>query len=61
MSKGAILFDSRYKFLYYIFFALAYFISPIDLIPEAVFGLFGYVDDLSYIFYTVYTIAGIFY
>lgn len=27
--------------------ALAYFISPIDLIPEAVVGPIGYVDDIA--------------
>ncbi len=26
--------------------AVAYFISPIDLIPEALLGPFGYVDDI---------------
>lgn len=26
---------------------LAYFISPIDLIPEAVFGPVGYIDDVA--------------
>lgn len=27
--------------------ALAYFISPIDLIPEAIFGPVGFVDDIA--------------
>ncbi len=27
--------------------AIAYFISPIDLIPEGIFGLVGYVDDVA--------------
>src|SRR5205814_9774129 len=27
--------------------ALAYFISPIDLVPEAVLGTAGYVDDVA--------------
>jgi uncharacterized membrane protein YkvA (DUF1232 family) len=27
--------------------AIAYFISPIDLIPEAVFGPVGYLDDIA--------------
>ena len=26
--------------------AIAYFISPLDLIPEALFGFFGLLDDL---------------
>lgn len=28
-------------------FALAYFISPFDLIPEAVLGVAGYIDDIA--------------
>ncbi len=27
--------------------ALAYFVSPIDLIPEALFGPIGYLDDVA--------------
>jgi uncharacterized membrane protein YkvA (DUF1232 family) len=27
--------------------ALAYFISPIDLVPEALFGPLGYLDDVA--------------
>ena len=27
--------------------AIAYFISPIDLIPEAIIGPIGYIDDIS--------------
>ncbi|MFU8857939.1 MAG: YkvA family protein [Deferrisomatales bacterium] len=27
--------------------ALAYFISPIDLVPEALFGPIGYLDDVA--------------
>lgn len=26
--------------------ALLYFISPLDIIPEAVFGILGFLDDL---------------
>ena len=26
---------------------IAYFIAPFDLMPEAVFGLFGFVDDIA--------------
>ena len=28
-------------------FAIAYFISPIDLIPEAIVGSIGFIDDLA--------------
>ena len=27
--------------------ALGYLISPIDLIPEIIFGIFGYIDDIA--------------
>ncbi|MCB0274871.1 MAG: DUF1232 domain-containing protein [Calditrichaeota bacterium] len=27
--------------------AIAYFVSPIDVIPEAIFGVGGYVDDVA--------------
>lgn len=33
--------------------ALAYFISPIDLIPEALFGPIGYLDDVALAAYVV--------
>ena len=26
---------------------IAYFVSPIDLIPEAIMGMFGYMDDIA--------------
>jgi uncharacterized membrane protein YkvA (DUF1232 family) len=28
-------------------FGLAYFISPVDLLPEALFGPLGYIDDIG--------------
>ncbi len=33
--------------------ALAYFISPIDLIPEAFFGPLGYLDDVALAAYVI--------
>ncbi|NQV14591.1 DUF1232 domain-containing protein [bacterium] len=33
--------------------ALAYFISPIDLIPEALFGPIGYLDDVALAAYVI--------
>ena len=33
-------------FIFYFFGALAYIISPFDIIPEAIFGLVGYIDDI---------------
>ncbi|MBN1356187.1 DUF1232 domain-containing protein [bacterium] len=36
--------------------AIAYFISPLDLLPEAVFGPFGYLDDIAL---TAYVLNGL--
>lgn len=35
---------------------IAYFISPIDLIPEAIVGPLGYVDDIALTAYTLNSI-----
>jgi uncharacterized membrane protein YkvA (DUF1232 family) len=37
--------------------ALAYFISPIDLIPEAIVGPVGYVDDIALAAYVLHGIV----
>jgi uncharacterized membrane protein YkvA (DUF1232 family) len=37
-------------------FALAYFISPVDLLPEALFGPIGYLDDVAL---TAYVLHGL--
>jgi uncharacterized membrane protein YkvA (DUF1232 family) len=37
--------DSRYKV--YLGAALAYVVSPIDLIPDRIFGALGYIDDIA--------------
>jgi uncharacterized membrane protein YkvA (DUF1232 family) len=36
--------------------ALAYFISPIDLVPEAMFGPMGYLDDVALAAYVINSI-----
>lgn len=46
---------SQIQFL--IFAALAYILSPIDLIPEAIFGLFGIIDDVLFLFTCLSCIA----
>ena len=30
-----------------------YFISPIDILPEAVLGIFGYLDDIIFVLMTL--------
>lgn len=37
--------------------AIAYFISPIDLIPEAIVGPIGYVDDIALAAYVLNSIV----
>lgn len=37
--------------------AFAYVISPIDLIPEAIFGIFGILDDLIFLLMCLFCIA----
>ena len=36
--------------------AIAYFVSPIDLIPEALLGAVGYVDDVAFAAYVLNSI-----
>lgn len=36
--------------------ALAYFMSPIDLVPEAMFGPMGYLDDVALAAYVISSI-----
>ena len=33
-------------FIGILFAGFIYIISPVDLLPEALFGIFGYIDDL---------------
>lgn len=37
---------SRFRFIICVFTAVLYAIAPIDLIPEAVLGLIGLIDDV---------------
>ena len=41
--------------------ALAYLLSPFDLIPESVFGVVGLVDDLLYIAVCLFIVGRMFY
>ena len=59
-TNGLILL-SRCRFLAYILGFLLYFLSPLDLIPEISFGLFGMVDDMLVLGYVVVAITGFFY
>lgn len=44
--SGSLLSVIRFRILVCFTAAVAYLISPLDLVPEALFGLFGLVDDL---------------
>ena len=43
--------SSEYKIKFYAI--LAYVISPLDFLPESLFGPIGYVDDIALIAYTL--------
>ena len=45
-SFGGMVVVFRLRVLLYFAAALFYFLSPLDIIPEAVFGIFGFLDDL---------------
>lgn len=45
-TVGGLVFMFRLRVLVVFLAALFYFISPLDIIPEAVFGIFGFLDDL---------------
>ena len=38
-------------FFRYIIFIMFYILMPLDLIPEKVFGVIGFLDDLFFIFF----------
>nr|XP_006824323.1 PREDICTED: E3 ubiquitin-protein ligase RNF170-like isoform X2 [Saccoglossus kowalevskii] len=45
-SLGGLVWMFRLRILLCFLAALLYFISPLDIIPEAVFGVLGFMDDL---------------
>ena len=40
---------------------MLYIISPFDLIPEAIFGIIGFIDDLFMVVVVIFVISNIFY
>jgi uncharacterized membrane protein YkvA (DUF1232 family) len=38
---------------------MIYIVSPYDLFPESVFGIFGYIDDISVLIYVIFFIGKI--
>jgi len=45
-TVGGLVAMFRLRIIVVFFAALLYFVSPFDIIPEAVFGIFGFLDDL---------------
>ncbi|XP_077981589.1 E3 ubiquitin-protein ligase RNF170-like [Glandiceps talaboti] len=45
-SLGGLVWMFRLRILLCLLAAILYFISPLDIIPEAVFGILGFMDDL---------------
>ncbi|GAA0707422.1 DUF1232 domain-containing protein [Paraclostridium ghonii] len=44
---------SKSKVMFVIFIALIYLVSGIDFIPEMITGLFGFIDDLFILFWSL--------
>lgn len=47
--------QSRIRF--FLIAAITYILSPIDLVPEAIFGIFGILDDLIFLLMCLFCIA----
>lgn len=45
-TVGGLIFMFRVRVIVCVIAAFIYFISPLDIIPEAAFGLLGFLDDL---------------
>lgn len=42
---------------YFLIVIVLYVLSPLDILPEAVFGIFGFLDDLLFVLITVVYIS----
>lgn len=58
--RGGLPVCSRLYFVMLALTLLVYIISPLDLIPEIVFGIFGYADDLIAIVAMVLYVTGVY-
>ena len=59
-SNGAILIQN-FHFIVYIVCLVAYTLSPLDLLPELVFGAIGLIDDVIVVVYILVAISSVFY
>jgi len=56
-SHRRLIYLLRLREVLVILFAIVYLLSPFDLIPEAVFGVVGLIDDLAVLIFVVVFIA----
>lgn len=47
----------RTQIQFFLISAFAYILSPIDLIPEVMFGIFGILDDILFLFMCLFCVA----
>ena len=55
-SRGHFLWRNK-EFVIYVAAAFLYLVSPLDAIPEAIFGIIGLIDDIAVISLVVLGIA----
>lgn len=56
-SSSLVRSKQRSQIQFFLLSAFAYLLSPIDLIPEAIFGIFGILDDLVFLFMCLFCVA----
>jgi len=59
-TNGAVLLQRFHLVIYFICLA-AYILSPLDLFPEMIFGVFGLIDDVLVGAYVLIAVSGIVY
>ncbi len=60
MSSNGLSYTVRFWIIVLLLIVLVYFISPIDLIPELVFGRIGYIDDFGSIIVALVYLAHVY-
>ncbi|XP_002966179.2 E3 ubiquitin-protein ligase RNF170 [Selaginella moellendorffii] len=58
--QRALLILHRTRFILVVFLSMCYVLSPIDLLPEAVLGLIGLVDDALVVFFALFQVSMIY-
>ena len=52
---------TKLRLIVYLFLTALYLLSPLDLIPEVVFGAIGLIDDLIIVGLAIGAISNVFY